>query len=90
MSLVHFPLPRKGFFIIHYTATQLKSRDLQQKLACKCQQQIVYFHRVTVKRMVFLHKLPLATESPELMSIAKICQWLEMVKDEVVTCGARC
>ena len=33
-----------------YTATQLKSCDLLQKLACQCQQQIILFHWVMVKR----------------------------------------
>ena len=29
---------------VRYTATQLKSCDLLQKLACQCQQQIILFH----------------------------------------------
>ena len=35
---------------VRYTATQLKSCDLLQKLACQCQQQIILFHWVMVKR----------------------------------------
>ena len=45
-------LPSYSTLGVRYTATQLKSCDLLQKLACWCQQQIVKFHWVTVKRRV--------------------------------------
>ena len=47
-----FPLKQKWIFHkpLHHDSAEIL--DLLQKLACKCQQQIVYFHLVTVKRLV--------------------------------------